>query len=135
MTIPMSDTPPPLVPWLARLQQLQNFINAVVSGSREHGAFGRGFTGEYVPHPLLTLDGLKAEVDALLIRQQAELKAAQKEAKVLRLERALKVASSRSGFDPQLDLAKQWVEEQQAILARAETAEAELTRLRARLDH
>lgn len=45
------------------LKALQRFVGAMVTGSREHGAFGRGFRGEWVPSPLFALEVLSDAID------------------------------------------------------------------------
>jgi hypothetical protein len=47
------------------VKRLERFINWAVSGSLEHGAFGRGETGEYVPHPKFALRELEQEITTL----------------------------------------------------------------------
>jgi hypothetical protein len=48
----------------AAIESLKRFIDGMVSGSTEHGAFGRGFRGEYVPHPLMALQTIESALKA-----------------------------------------------------------------------
>jgi hypothetical protein len=63
--------PDPALP----IERLRKFIDAMVSGTPEHGAFGRGFRGEYVPHPSVALDELLAHFRAVEAAHQQELQA------------------------------------------------------------
>lgn len=46
------------------IAMLNRFIYWAITGSPEHGAFGRGSTGEYIPHPIFALKTLEAQLQA-----------------------------------------------------------------------